>query len=258
MSDAPLRARHPIVLLHGAAGFATRRAGRFTIEYFRGVQALFERHGNRVHFWKVSNLDTVERRAAVILGHLRRLEKEGPFNLIGHSMGGLDGRCLISELGGADLVASLTCVATPHHGTVAAEWRNRAFAFAGLWPPRGPRALRFARHLEIFTREWAVRFNERNPPARHVRYRCWAAAAPLWGVCPLLQPSWLIVSRTEGPNDGLVSTASARLDDATFAGTIAADHLAQIGWKLGLNRFDSFDHLAFHEAILRDLVQAGL
>jgi triacylglycerol lipase len=231
------------------------------IEYFRGVRGLFESLGVRVLGWSGPNITSVEHRAEVLLGRLREHEREGPFNLIGHSMGGLDARCVISSLGGADLVASLTTIATPHHGTEAADWRNRLLRRVGILRPVQRRRLRWliplAEHLEVFTRDWAQRFNDANPDVPSVPIRCWAGSAPFWNVTPLMQPIWPMMTRAEGPHDGVVAVASARYRDENFAGTIPADHLAQLGWKLGLNRFDRFDHFAFFRQILRDLAEAG-
>ncbi|XWN36024.1 MAG: alpha/beta fold hydrolase [Balneola sp.] len=42
-------------------------------------------------------------------------------NVVAHSMGGLDMRYALSHLGIADKVASLTTLATPHHGTFLAD-----------------------------------------------------------------------------------------------------------------------------------------
>src|SRR5438874_2494875 len=42
-------------------------------------------------------------------------------NLVAPSMGGLDCRDMISSLGMADKVASLTTVGTPHHGSPVAD-----------------------------------------------------------------------------------------------------------------------------------------
>ena len=49
-----------------------------------------------------------------------------PVHLIGHSLGGLDSRFLISKLGMADRVLSLTTIGTPHHGTPLADIVVRA------------------------------------------------------------------------------------------------------------------------------------
>ncbi len=257
-SDPDLKAKHPIVLMHGAMGFVRLGLPGLRLDYFHRVRGMLESHGNRVFVWKAPNLASVEQRARVILDHLRAHEAEGPFNLVAHSMGGLDARCVISTLGGADLVASLTTIGAPHHGTEAAEWRNRVLRRLGLAGLLRSRESGRDLHLEVFTREWSARFNESNPDAPHVRYRCWAGDAPTLKMAPVLQPFAAIIRRREGANDGLVSVKAASHSDAHPACVIPADHFAQLGWKLGLNRFDSFDHLAFHRGILREAVEAGL
>ena len=42
-------------------------------------------------------------------------------HIIAHSMGGLDARHMIVDLGMADKVASLTTIGTPHRGTILAD-----------------------------------------------------------------------------------------------------------------------------------------
>ena len=42
-------------------------------------------------------------------------------HIIAHSMGGLDSRRMIVDLGMADKVASLTTIGTPHRGTILAD-----------------------------------------------------------------------------------------------------------------------------------------
>src|SRR5207247_792188 len=51
-----------------------------------------------------------------------------PVHLIGHSLGGLDSRYLISCLGMAPRVLTLTTVGTPHRGSPFADWGVRRFA----------------------------------------------------------------------------------------------------------------------------------
>lgn len=251
MALEPLKTRHPIVLAHGALGFV----GYPGLEYFRGVRRMLEREGNRVFAWRVPNWKaTVEQRARALLGHLREHGHEGPFHIIAHSMGGLDARHLISCLGAADLAVSLTTVATPHHGTVAAEVRNRAFRSVGLMSPRVVSA-RFLEHMAIFTGEWSRRFNDETPDAPHVRYRSWAGATPLWRTSPVLWPTHRLLTRREGPNDGLVSVASAIQRPELHAGTIPADHFVQLGWRTGLG---GYDHRSLYRTMVRELVEAGL
>lgn len=253
----PLQAKHPIVLLHGAAGFV--RLPGIGVEYFRGVQSLMRDEGNTVLAWKVPNFGiTVEGRARALLRHLRGEQTQGPYNLVAHSMGGLDARHLISRLGGADLVASLTTIGTPHHGTSVAEIRNSVLRGTGVLPLAERHGHRFADEMQTFTLDWSRRFNEETPDAPGIRYRAWAGEVAAWRACPLFQPLMPLIRRREGPSDGLISVKSARWCDAHFAGIIEADHFAQLGWKLGLNRLDSFDHREFYRRILREIVEAGL
>jgi triacylglycerol lipase len=258
MTSDTLKTKHPIVLLHGLMGF--ERIGPF--EYFRGVRKMLLTHGNTVHSWSQPNITTVERRARLILDRLRALENEGPFNLIGHSMGGLDARCLASSLRGGDFVASITTIGTPHHGSPAAHWRNAVLKGVGVMGSMQRRQTVWANglleHLEVFTREWSERFNEENPDVPHVRCRSWAGEVPAWRVSPIMQPLCPFLNRAEGPNDGVVSVKSARWCDEHFAGIIPADHLAQLGWKFGLNTFDKFKHLEFYRQVVQELVDAGL
>lgn len=256
--DPSLKTRHPIALLHGAMGFVQIGMPGVRVEYFRGIRTLAGECGNCCHTFKVSNLATVRQRAESLLEQLRPLASEGPFNLIAHSMGGLDARCLISTLGAGDLVASLTTIGTPHRGTEAAHWRNRMLKSLGILKPLQNRLPAINDHLEVFTREWSERFNEENSDADHIRYRCWAGETTMWSAAPIFQPLWPMLHRAEGPHDGLVSVASACHHREVMAGVIRADHFAQLGWKLGLNRFDSFDHLDFYRGIFRELAEAGL
>ena len=46
----------------------------------------------------------------------------GPFHLVGHSLGGLDSRYLVSNLGMAGQAVSLTTMGTPHTGSSFADW----------------------------------------------------------------------------------------------------------------------------------------
>jgi len=245
--------------MHGALGFVCLGVAGLGPTYFRGVQRFLQRQGNRTYAWKVPNVGaTVEQRAEILLRHLRDHEDIAPFNLITHSMGGLDARCLISSLGGGDLVASLTTVATPHHGSEAAEWRNRVLNRLGVLPLLRRCRSRHSEVMEIFTREWSEHFDEANPEVPHVRYRCWAGEARWSTVCPLLMPIMPKLTRREGANDGLVSVKSATLRPELLAGVIPADHFAQLGWRMGLNRFDKFNHLDFYRTIVQDLIDAGL
>ena len=99
MSAAPLpRLEHPIVLVHGLCGFrALAVAGRVMAEYFRGIPGQLAASGNRVYAARVSPTGGVEQRAADLREFLLRELPNEPVHLIGHSMGGLDARYLVSR-----------------------------------------------------------------------------------------------------------------------------------------------------------------
>jgi triacylglycerol lipase len=100
-----------------------------------------------------------------------------PVNIVAHSMGGLDARYLITHLGMADRVRSLTTIATPHRGTYLVDW------FLTNFRSRVPLLLALeamGMNVDGFRdcRPDACRiFNERTPDMPGVRY----SAAP--GVC---------------------------------------------------------------------------
>jgi triacylglycerol lipase len=195
-------------------------------DYFPGVREYLEAAGNRVLVPRVSPTSGVARRAADLKRFLDREVPRGPVHLIGHSMGGLDARYLVAKLGMENRVCSVTTIGTPHRGSPFADW--------GVG--------RFARLLEPFLRLVGIpfdafhdlttdrcrRFNEDVPDVPGVRY--FAVA----GVCerPWVGLEWelpfRIVNRCEGPNDGVVSVASATWGEQTEVWP--GDHLNLVNW----------------------------
>lgn len=45
-------------------------------------------------------------------------------NIVGHSMGGLDSRWYVEQLGGEEYVDTLVTLATPHHGTLTSRYAS--------------------------------------------------------------------------------------------------------------------------------------
>src|SRR5207237_9941038 len=67
--------------------------------------------------------DTVQERAAALKAQIlaQYPDPRVKVNLIGHSMGGLDSRYAVSNLGLGDKVASVTTIGTPHRGSSVAD-----------------------------------------------------------------------------------------------------------------------------------------
>src|SRR3954471_10061794 len=114
----PIRLKHPIVLVHGLG--ATREYG--PVDYFYGLRERLMNAGNQVYQAKLAPFHSIEYRAGQLKEQIERSVPDSKINLLCHSMGGLDGRYLISQLGFADRVASITTVGTTHRGSHLADY----------------------------------------------------------------------------------------------------------------------------------------
>ena len=81
--------------------------------------------GVEVLIGKVPSSGSIEERATVLCGLIEKRFPGREVNLIGHSMGGLDCRYLISQIPHSErtfVVKSLTTIATPHLGSSFADF----------------------------------------------------------------------------------------------------------------------------------------
>lgn len=204
----------PVVLVHGFLGYDRIRLGRFVVrEYFRGIDRYLTSAGNRVFVPRLSPTRSVAERAAQLRRFLDQNLPGEAVHLIAHSMGGLDARYMITHLGMAHRVLSLTTIGTPHRGSSFAPWLLQLVE---------PWARPLARLLGIpyqgardLTPAACAQFNLRTPDVPGIRY--FAVAGHCQG--PWLTLKWrlphAIVSRVEGPNDGIVAIESARWGEHT-------------------------------------------
>jgi triacylglycerol lipase len=235
------RLRAPIVLVHGLFGFDRIRVGSWTLlNYFPGIPRFLEAAGNRVLIPRLSPTGGVADRAAQLKGFLERESPGEPVHIFAHSLGGLDSRYMISQLGMGRRVLSLTTLGTPHRGSTFADWGIRRLG----------RLLRpvfslFGVPTQAFfdlTIASCRRFNEQVHDVPGVRYFSVAGRhedSNLW------TPVWLLPHRivldAEGPNDGVVSIASAAHGESLEVWE--GDHLSLVNW---LNPF------ARHRGLWRD------
>jgi triacylglycerol lipase len=139
-------------------------------------------------------------------------------------MGGLDARYLISRLGMAARVLTLTTVGTPHRGTAFADWGLRRLERV-VKPMLGLFNIPHQAFYDLTT-ERCRAFNATTPDAPGVRY--FAVAGRHEG--NWLAPEWAfshwIVKDAEGDNDGVVSVASATYGESTDVWE--GDHLSLV------------------------------
>jgi triacylglycerol lipase len=221
------RLRAPIVLIHGLLGFDQLRLGRWVFgEYFYSVPGAMRAAGNRVVVASVGKTKGIAERALDLKNLLDRELPGEAVHLFGHSMGGLDARYLISRLGMADRVLTLTTLGTPHWGSSFADWaQDRLARLVG--PMLDAVGLSKQAFLDLTTGSCA-RFNEETPDAPEVRYFSVAGHFPVrrldlaWGFTGPL------IGKREGPNDGLVSVRSATWGESLEVWE--ADHMNLANW----------------------------
>jgi triacylglycerol esterase/lipase EstA (alpha/beta hydrolase family) len=224
--------KYPIALIHGMGG------DKPFLRYFRTIPEDFETLGIQFIQPLTYRYATCEKRAILLKQELDEYFVLNPdvkkLNLIGHSMGGLDARFLISSLGGHEKIASLTTIGTPHHGSSYCDWCVRYALqfqidkFLKLFPWESG-----AWHNLIT--EYLIEFNEKNVNHPAVSYYSIAGDPVQMSRTNILYLFWRYTLEAEGPNDGLVSVNSAKW--GKFLGTVPLDHAQQIGWSFIDHRY---------------------
>ncbi|BGP47437.1 lipase 2 [Rhodotorula kratochvilovae] len=250
--------RLPIVFCHGLFGFdylgpAGLKPLRFS--YWIGVEEALQAMGVEVMIGRVPASASIEERAKVLCQLIGERFPGREVNLIGHSMGGLDGRFLISRLKPTNFkVRSLTTISTPHRGSSFADYlledilgAERVPAFLSVMKavgvPGGGKA------FDDLTTTKMARFNEETPDDPSVKYISYGAEfTPSWSNA--FRIPWGVVYEREGANDGLVSVESAKWGD--YRATLHnVNHLDLIGW-VGKVRY-SFAAWSGHEIKFRPI-----
>ena len=232
--------RHPVILMHGFGLLAAlRRHGHLHEEALN-----LRQHGVLAYAPNVAPYCTVPVRAEMWKERIEAvLEETGAdrVNLIAHSMGGLDARYLISQMGMHEVVASLVTVSTPHRGSSIAAitleqperlrgWITDLCNWMGTLAIEEPSSDFHTAVTELVPEYVCETFNAAVPDHPDVRYFSYAGRAGRGTDVPL-NPFLLVLNNLlyarEGVNDGFVSVESAKWGE--FLGTIDADHAREVG-----------------------------
>jgi pimeloyl-ACP methyl ester carboxylesterase len=240
--------RYPIVLMHGMAG-TDRYFG--LLDYFYDIVPLLSGRGFAAFTPVVPPIGSSSDRADVLAPQIDAVLAEtgaAKVHLIAHSQGGLDARILVSGLGYADRVASITTLSSPHAGIPIdiPEW------LAG----------------EDFSREAMAAFALQYPDVEAMPRFSWAGrtCGRLEGACReanqdevvelVLGASHALMSAAaaddgdHGENDGVVLVSSARWGE--FLGIVPADHFDEVG-QIADAAPAPFDHRGFYLSEARRL-----
>jgi triacylglycerol lipase len=228
----------PIVLHHGILGFPNLKVGPVRLKYYRRIDRVLAKMGYPVIVTRVHPTAGIEKRAnqlkQIILRYLEELGRERVV-LIAHSMGGLDARYMISELGMDRHVSALLTVCTPHRGSPFADWCARHLDRLG--------ALRLLRSLKLdvaavddLTTQSCETFNRQIIDSPNTQYFSVTASRRWRKLPPFAIPSHRIIYKAQGENDGLVAVKSGIW--GTHLGTWPADHWHTINHRLVLELKD--------------------
>ncbi len=254
MTD-PLQLQYPIVLIHGLGARSTYGP----VHYFYGLSDLLKSSRNQIFIPNLTAWQTIENRAAQLKAQIEKEFPEGKVNLVGHSMGGLDARYLVSQLGFSERVASVTTLGTPHRGTAAVDLASNIVPESAFWV-----ADRFLQYFQSnsgafkqLTRQYCQQeFAKLAPDMPGVTYFSATTAIRnpvMRNALPLFWAPFKWVEKLEGENDGFVSVESARWGEMIC--TDWGDHYAQIGQFLGRSR--GLDYIQFYRNIFSRLKKEG-
>ncbi len=125
-SSTNLKGSYPIVLSHGMFGWGDSDTNSVIgiFKYWGGLDAYLRSKGAVVYAPGKTALQTNEFRAQELKDKINLFMASGGYSkvhIIGHSQGGLDSRYMVSNLGMAGKVASVTTLSTPHYGSPVAD-----------------------------------------------------------------------------------------------------------------------------------------
>ena len=236
--------RHPVLLCHGfgAIGSLVRPSPLHDPCMWMREHGLLAFAPNIVPY---APIEVRARSWTRIITELSQQYSIPKFNVIAHSMGGLDMRYALAHLGIGEKVASLTTIATPHKGTYLADFVHNT---PGALSERiGDIVDWFADNVyvkerndafgsvEQLTRKYVQEhFNPNTPNPMAIPIFSYSAAVGK-GTQNSLNPVFLfqnnLIHEKEGLNDSFVSVESAQWGE--HLGTIQLSHLNQINVQVG-------------------------
>jgi len=214
------RTKYPIVLVHGV-GY--RDVGIKLLGYWGRIPDALKEEGAQIYYGGQDSWGTIEDNANALAKRIKGILAESgaeKVNIIAHSKGGLDSRKMLTLPGMADKVASLTTIATPHHGL---EWVDKIlhlpkflFRIASKYLDKlckkilgddNPCSLDV---VHQFTTEYMAKFNAEVKDADGVYYQSYMAAMSHNNSDILLGGVHRFIKRNGGENDGLVTVESSK------------------------------------------------
>jgi len=261
------KTNYPLVLIHGV-GFRDFKY----VNYWGRIPKELIRQGATVYYGNQEAFGTVQHNANDIKEKILNIIKETgceKVNIIAHSKGGLDARYMVSKLEMASYVASITMMSSPHKGVKFVDiachmpdmiYRGISNAFNKYFKLIGDNNPDFYTATKQFSTYNSKIFNEEVKDVVEIYYQSYATVMKNLFSDYILSIPYVLVKITEGDNDGLVSTDSAKWGE--FRGVIENNkHRRGIshGDIIDLRRDDykAFDVIEKYVEIVSELKERG-
>jgi len=213
--------KYPIVLVHGI--IAHDRPG--LIKFWGAIPDKLRETGALVYLGNTDSWGNYESNAQMLkttIDNILEKTKSTKVNIIAHSKGGLDSRYLIWKHNYGSKVASLTTIATPHHGAELADMiynkkiihtriaKKALMLFGKLYGDKNPDLFNVTRQL---TTGYMNTFNKTVLMDNNVYYQNFYTVMKHSLDDALFFFSHRKLKKTSGNNDGFVSEYSAKWDN---------------------------------------------
>ncbi len=262
--------KYPILMVHGVF-FRDVKA----FPYWGRIPKELEANGATLFFGNQPSADSVANNGAFLKNRIEEVLKQTgaeKVNIIAHSKGGLDCRYVISLLGMAEKVASLTTINTPHKGCLFADYllnvvpnpvqKSIAGTYNTALRTLGEPESNFMAAVTDLTDTGCKALNEKMPTVPSGVY-CQSVGSvmpkPSGGQFPL-NLSYRFVNHFSGRNDGLVSEDSFAWGEKYILLTPKKKRGISHGDVIDLNRenIPGFDVREFYVTLVSDLKNRGL
>jgi len=216
-----LSLKYPVILVHG---IAMRDREAASAPWGR-IPRILKENGIDIYFGNTDAWGTIESNAEMLKATVDKIlkdTKKEKVNIIAHSKGGLDSRCMIWKYDYGGKVASLTTISTPHHGAVLADM---ILSLKSLHTETAKKSLTDLVKLyndiypDIYTAGYDLTTVNMNEFNKNVTMDSKVYYQSIYSVMNnaaddlLFAASYDYIKKEKGENDGLVSEYSARWGD---------------------------------------------
>lgn len=257
---------HPVLLCHGYGAIASlvKPSPLYDIAMF------MRRHNIPAFAPNIVPYATIEIRAEGWVRVIKELAEKlhgRKFNVVAHSMAGLDMRYALSKLEVAEHIASFTTISTPHRGTSLAELSLKTpdairDKMADLLDWMGNRVYPGAKSDSVGSAEQLTRryvtevFNPNVPDNEAVPYYSFSSAVGKGTSHPIkvitrYQNNYIF--QQEGINDGMVSVESSKWGEHIKTSDIS--HLEQMNLRVKSDRTPYYEN--FWLDVIKTLQESG-